>query len=354
MSTAALLLLLALASRPAQVHAPDPAQEPPRREGSVREEAVVERVVVDAHVLDNRGSPIPDLSPEDFRVTVDGKLVLLESAEWIPADVPETNPSTLLELDPMREGRFEFPPGRLLVFFFQTHYNPSRLQGLMRMALQARTFLDTLLPTDRVAVVSYDSHLKLRQDFTADHDKVVKAINAAIRTGFANRVEPMESPSLARYLDFDAARSAVTPEKGLDLIAKALTPIPGGKSLLYFGWGLGTVGGLAGPHAHERRHWVEALQSLATARVNIFTLDVTDADYHTLEHSIQQISDLTGGSYQKTHLFPRLALENVGRAISGRYVLVFVKPRAPRGVHEIEVELSRRKGRVYARQYYEG
>jgi hypothetical protein len=79
---------------------------------------------------------------------------------------------------------------------------------------------------------------------------------------------------------------------------------------------------------------------------------VTDADYHSLEGSIEQIADITGGHYEKTHLFPDLVMDRVGRAISGRYVLVFVKPQGPRGEHTIEVALAGRKGRVYARQYY--
>jgi hypothetical protein len=123
--------------------------------------------------------------------------------------------------------------------------------------------------------------------------------------------------------------------------------------MLYFGWGLGTVGGMSGPNPTERHDFSNALHSLADARVNIFTLDVTDADYHSLETSLQNVSDLTGGTYQKTHLFPRAALDRVRRALAGRYVLVFVKPPGKRGVHEIEVSLTRAKGDVNARRYYD-
>ncbi len=95
------------------------------------------------------------------------------------------------------------------------------------------------------------------------------------------------------------------------------------------------------------------MRALAAARTNIFTLDVTDADYHSLEVYLQNLSDLTGGTYQKTHLFPNLAMDRVRRAISGRYVLVFKKPEGPRGVHTIEVKLAVLKGEVNARQYYD-
>ena len=343
--TAALLLAL-LAARAVR------AQAPPGRPESYREEARVERVVVDAYVTDRRSEPIPDLTAEDFLVKVDGKRVPLESVEWIPAAMPEL-------ASPVGSAGSEgqtlpvAAPGRLIVFFFQTDYNPSRIVGLLRMSLQAKRFLDGLLPTDRVAVVSYDSHLKLRQDFTSDRRKLEAALFASIRTAEPARDYDAYSPSLARNFDFAGAMKAATPERGLFLVASALAPIPGGKSMLYFGWGLGTVGGLSGPNATEWRDYGRALRTLAAARVNIFTLDVTDADYHSLETSLRVTSELTGGTYQKTHIFPSAALDRVRRAIAGRYVLVFVKPPGKRGEHAIDVVLTRRKGEVNARHYYD-
>jgi VWFA-related protein len=338
MKRAAAFVLIALSAPAVRAQRPD----------SYREEARVERVVVDAHVTDRRGEAIPDLTGEDFLVKVDGQRVPLESVEWVPASAPElpaAAPDSASELPPS-------PPGRLIVFFFQADYEPSRIIGLMRMSLQARRFLDSLLPTDRVAVVSYDSHLKLRQDFTSDRRKLEDALYASIRTAEPLPAAEGPFPSLARNFDFAAAKKAATPERGLFLVARALAPIPGGKSMLYFGWGLGTVGGISGPNLAERRDFARALQVLAAARVNIFTLDVTDADYHSLETSLQRVSDLTGGIYQKTHIFPNLAIDRVRRAIAGRYVLVFVKPPGRRGEHSVDVTLTRRKGEVNARQYY--
>ena len=283
---------------------------------------------------------------------MDGRPVEIESVDWIPADLPELpaaagsgvfsgGPSTLP------------PPGRLIVFFFQTDYEISRLVGLLRMSLQARRFLEMLLPSDRVAVFSYDSHLKLRQDFTHDRASLERAIHDAIRTGTSDEPIRIESPSVAKHLDFAAARHAYTPEAGLFVLARALAPIPGGKTMLFFGWGLSTIGGAAGPNFAETRDLGNAFAALAAARTNIFTLDVTDADYHSLEIHLQNLSDMTGGTYQKTNIFPNLAMDRVRRAISGRYVLVFKKPDAPRGLHSIEVRLPHHKGEVNARQYYE-
>ncbi len=212
------LVALALASSLA-------AQAPPGRQDSYREEARVERVVVDAHVVDRRGDPMTDLTAEDFLVKVDGKVVPLESAEWVPADMPEV-PADAVAAASDEPGRPLPAPGRLIVLFFQTDYNYTRLVGLLRMSLQAKRFLDGLLPTDRVAVVSYDSHLKLRQDFTSDRRKLEDALFASIRTAEPVRDMDPYSPSLARNFDFAEAKKASTPERGLLLIASALPRSP--------------------------------------------------------------------------------------------------------------------------------
>ncbi|HYK43405.1 MAG TPA: VWA domain-containing protein [Thermoanaerobaculia bacterium] len=330
-----------------------PGQTAPRP-GTYREEARVDRVVLDAFVTDKRGDAMPGLTASNFRVLVDGRSVPLESAEWIAAETPEVEPAR--EADAFAAEpppTAQVAPGRLMIFFFQTDFVPTRLLGLMRMSIQAKKFLDTLFPTDRVAVLSFDSHLKLRQDFTADREKIVAAIHTALRTGNAAPVPPQAGPSLARNFDYAGALRAVTPERALELISKAAAPIPGGKSMLFFGWGLGTIGGLTGPGVKDIEDFSAALPALARARITIFSLDVTDADYHTLQHSLENISDLTGGSYLKTNLFPSLAIDRVRRAIEGRYVLVFVKPSGARGHHEVRVSLAAVKGHVQTRTFYE-
>jgi VWFA-related protein len=336
-----------------------PRRPLPERPGAFREEARVERVVIDAHVTDDDGEPIRDLVAADFVVKVDGKRVPLESIEWVSAGSPE-EPSpragevVFTETPTFAEPVLAYPQGRLIILFYQTDYDPLRLTGFLRMGMYADRFLETLVSTDRVAVVSFDSHLKLRLDFTDDREKIRAAMIACLRTAEPDRFDPGPFPSIARHFDYAAALRAATPERGLDLVARALEPIPGGKSMLYFGWGLGTVGGLTGPVPSERKEYATALRSLSAARINIFTLDVTDSDYHTLEYRLEGVSAATGGTYQKTHLFPAAALDRVTRAISGRYVLVFVKPNLPRGGHDVEVKLARGlKGRVSARSYYE-
>jgi hypothetical protein len=90
------------------------------------------------------------------------------------------------------------------------------------------------------------------------------------------------------------------------------------------------------------------------ARVAVFCLDVTNADYHSLEVGLEQVASDTGGFYAKTHLFPAQAMRRLEGALVGHYVLTFEKPRLRQGTHAIEVDLVGRKGTVLARSFYEG
>ncbi len=335
----ALALLLAAVSGQETQHA-----------GRVSSAVRVERVLVDAYVTTGSGEPIPDLTAADFRVKVAGQPVELESAEWIPAGRPEVVPFPPGELVGAEEGpaTLAWPPGRVIVVFVQEDFSRQRQKGLMDMGQHLDRFLSRLVPTDRVAVVSYDSHLKLRRDFTSDPEQ--------IRAGFFESFffdEPPPPPagpfpSLARYLDFKAAKKAASVDKGLALVARALSKIPGGKAMLYFGWGLQVDG-----TPREGRDAGEAIGALYEARVNVFTLDISDADYHTLEVRLIDAAELTGGRYEKTHIFTGGALSRVVKSLGGRYVLVFVKPDGPRGFHPLSVQLAGRKGEVVARPYYQ-
>lgn len=337
------------------------AQEAPRQEGRIRREIEVARVTVDAYVTDRRNEPIEDLDPADFRVRVDGREVEVESADWIPADEPEATPPPpsapgAAPGAPAELNRSGFaaaapenvPPGRLIVIFIQSDlFQTVRLKGLMRNLNTIPQLLEKLLPTDRVAVVSYDSHLKFRQDFTNDPAALYEAFYQGLLANEPPRPETWGSTSLARHFDFDAAKKAYTVERGLALVAEALAPFPGAKTILFFGWGL-----YVNRNPSEMKSLERAYDAMSRARINVFMLDVTDADYHTLEGGLMVFAEATGGTYQKTHIFPALALELLQKTLSGHYVLVFVRPDLPKGGHRIDVALRKKRGTVTARGSY--
>jgi VWFA-related protein len=313
-----------------------------------QEQVRAERVIVDAHVLDFAGRPVRGLSRTDFAVRVDGRNVELESAEWIDVASPNVPP---VEVAAGAVPWAAVDSGRLLVLFFQADFEMSRIVGQMRMIRQAERFLATCGESDRLAVLSYDSRLKLRQDFTGDRSKLRRAIRRTLYADDPPDPAPGPEPSIARRFDFAAARRASLPEHALRVLGDALAGLPGAKSLLFFGWGLGNFDpgfGLLLDHNFE-----PARRALVRARTAVFSLDVTSADFHSLQGGLEAMSEGTGGFYVKTHVFPQLAMESVERAVEGEYELVFVRPNLPRGLHRVEVRVPRRRAAVLARPTYD-
>jgi hypothetical protein len=133
------------------------------------------------------------------------------------------------------------------------------------------------------------------------------------------------------------------------LIGEALEPLPGSKSLVLIGYGFGRFN----PNSVTMEtDYDPARHALVASRTSVFSLDVTEADYHSLEAGLRLISDQTGGFYARTHIFPDDAMRRLSGALAGYYVLFVEKPESRRAVHAIDVGLTRRKGRVLATSSY--
>src|SRR5438477_3883575 len=244
------------------------------------------------------------------------------------------------------------PRGRLLIFFFQTdfarHY--SRVSGQMAILQKIDSLLEWLEPDDRVAVLSFDSHLKFRLDFSDDKHRIEAAMKDALATDEPGPPPIVPMPSLRSRLDPGAMKNAASSEAALLLLGNALRPIPGPKSLILFGWGLGRFGSGGVRMLPE---YAAARQALEAARVSVFSLDFTQADYHSLEVGLGKVSADTGGFYAKTFHFPDIAIERLQKTLTGHYELEVRKPETKvRGLHTIEVSVNRRDAEVMARSTY--
>ena len=93
----------------------------------------------------------------------------------------------------------------------------------------------------------------------------------------------------------------------------------------------------------------ETVRALVASRASVFSLDITRADYHSLEQGLWQVAEETGGFYERTHLFPEVAMRKLRGALAGYYVLLVERPAAESRTHKIDVELTRRKGNVLAK-----
>jgi VWFA-related protein len=336
--------------RSAAGEAPAATQQQPQ----YQEKIVVERILVDARVTDYSGDPILGLTPADFRVRIDGKPAIVESADWIPETEAAREIAGIDAPPPEVNKTMDVPPprGRLLVFFFQTdftrHY--SRVEGQMAILQKIDSLLEWIEPEDRVAVLSFDSHLKFRLDFSDDKHRIEAAMKDALATDEPGPPPIVPMPSLRSRLDPDAMKKAASSEAALLLLGNALRPIPGPKSLILFGWGLGRFG--AGG-VTMLPVYAAARQALEAARVSVFSLDFTQADYHSLEVGLGKVSEDTGGFYAKTYHFPTLAINRLQRTLVGHYELEVRKPETRvKGVHSIEVDVTRRNGAVMARSTF--
>jgi VWFA-related protein len=214
------------------------------------ETITVARVLVDVRVTDDRGNPVTGLTPDDFIVKIGDAPARVESATFIdeslaaysddmagemaaaPADATEP-------IDP--QAPQSLTKGRLFIVFVQTDFarNQSRVAGQMHFNRYAGHFIESLLPDDRVAVFSFDSHLKFRLDFTSDKEIVADAIRRALLIDEPPPPPIVHTPALASRLDRDAMKRVTSSESALLLVGNALMPIDGPKNLILMGWGLG-------------------------------------------------------------------------------------------------------------------
>jgi VWFA-related protein len=322
----------------------DAQQQTPR----FHERIDVARVVVDARVVDDRGNPILGLSADDFAVKIDRKTCRVETAAWI-GQHDATMSTPVASAAASAEGSSGPAGGRLVVFLFQKDLEPSRIVGLMRMLMRSRDFLGTLTPADRIAVLSFDSHLEVWTDFTNDRDALTRILQHGVLLDRPPVAPRRNEPSILDRLDPEQASHAYGMERALLLIGRALEPLPGAKSVVLVGHGFGryTPDGVFMEADYE-----PARRALVAARTSVFSLDVTDADYHSLEAGLQMVSEETGGFYARTHIFPGQAMRRLSGALAGYYVLFVEEPENTRAEHTVEVTLPHHKGNVLASDSY--
>ena len=307
----------------------------------------VHRVLLDVRVTDAAGNPLEDLTTADFAVRIDGKPAPVESAAWVTGALRagETGAASTALPAGTTAPTIE---GRLVVFLIQKDLEPSRIVGLMRLLIDARPFFAAFTPRDRIAVLSFDSRLRIWSDFTNDLERVRALLQHDILRRAPAPLSASDAPSLVASLDARQASRAATMEEALALVGRALEPLPGAKSVIVFGHGFGRFGSGGVTLAPD---YAEARRSLRAARASVFCLDVTRADYHSLEVGLQQVAEDTGGFFERTHLFPARALDRLAGALAGHYVLVVERPALRQGRHRVDVSVPNRGATVLVRDF---
>ena len=189
-----------------------------------------------------------------------------------------------------------------------------RIRGLVRLLVELRKFLDTFTANDRIAVLSFDTHLKVWSDFTNNFDDIRAVLKDGVLFHSPGPVQQGTYPSLLAHLDLARAQRTYSVEKSLYLLGEALEPLPGSKAIVLVGHGFGflTRHGVLMVNRYD-----DTSKMLQAARASVFSLDITDADFHALEVGLQNVSDETGGFFARTNVFTARPLKRLEGALTG-------------------------------------
>jgi VWFA-related protein len=342
------------------------SQQPPQQPPPFTERVEVSSIVVDARVIDEFGAPVLGLSPVDFFVAIGGKPVKVQSAVWTGnASTPSGVQSAQGRL--ASRSTIAAEPGQLVVLLFQKSLINARVRGFIRMVEQSRSLVRELPASARVAVLLFDTSLHVWQDFTAEREPIDRILEHALLHEHPPASVPVGTPSLVQGLA--NPRRLGTIEGAFAAIAEALRPLPGSKAIAFIGYGMGAtpfgarqdIGivhpamGAAAPdlasNGTMNNEYRSAWRALTAARVSVFSLDISNADTHTLAAGMQIIAADTGGFYASSLDFPERPMRLVGGALNGHYVLFVETPSEP---HErtIDVAVRSRRAYVYATSSY--
>ncbi len=350
------LVVLALLTVPAA------AQEEPAAEF----EGLVEvtEVLLDVLVTDRSGATVTGLGKDDFIVEENGEPVDLTGVSFYTTRYgPDGRPLA---------GDGEVPSSRYFIFFF---HDQSRLGSigsrLIRQQLEAsrksqRWVEEEMLPSDWVAVASYDVKLKVHLDFTQDRTRIVEALENAARNrdpeknvGRGGRRLPESgAPSLLRHLPEGKELRAKTKRiyDGVRLLADASAYIVGRKNLLMFTIGFGELFVGASPVAiGDSRYYPPMEQALNDANVAVYTIDLTPPESDHLQESfMSQLATDTGGAYYGTFVSFITPLKEIAEENVGYYVLSYQSehPASESGYQEVKVKARDGSVQVRARKGY--
>jgi VWFA-related protein len=178
-----------------------PPQQPVFRAG-------IELVTVDVTALDGNGRQVTDLTAADFEVAIDGDRRQVTSAEYVRSVDPLRvigAPHKVVVPDETywSSNSKGAPSGRLVMILVdQGNIRSGSARAVMN---QAKKFVDTLTPEDRVAVVAIPGPGEL-VDFTTNHDRVREALMRIVGQASAvrSRFNLSITEAMAIYMNLDA------------------------------------------------------------------------------------------------------------------------------------------------------
>lgn len=351
--TATLALAPALCLAPV-VAAQTQEQQP---QGQFEERVDVQEVLLDVLVTDRQGNVIVGLDKGDFQVTEEGKLVELTGVTFYSNRRLVESSQALAQRG---VSTAQVPEDRYFILLFEDLKSAQLLDAGRRSREWIRK---GLLPNDWVAVVSYDSKLKVHQDFTHDRKALDQAINDAIKAketdgNWPSRLQEGSGPSLRAGLPRgnDLRDKTVTIYDAIRLLSEASGEITGRKNLLFFTTGMPGRVNSFGQYLIDQRRYPKMSHALNDNNVAVYPIDLSPAGTdHTLSDSMNQIASDTGGKYFFNFTNFLTPLEQISEENSGYYLLSYrsEKPSGEEGFQEVKVQTTNPEFRVRARKGYD-
>src|SRR6201996_491905 len=260
------------------------------------------------------GAVVRGLKASDFQVLENGKPQSIISFDFQSVDqaaplneatINGKSPNTIMGSMNRNVTSEQLRNHRLIVMFFDiTSMQP---EDLDRAQEAARNYVNKQMqPADLVAVVSLDQSLSLDQDFTANKQQLLNAVNkysgtqgAGFQSGATSTTNQVEdttafTPDEQEYNDVNTDRELFAFED----IAHSLAYINEKKSLLYFSGGIQRDGieNQASLHA--------AINASVRANLSIYSVDTRGLE------AISPLGDASTGSLRGTGGYNGAALQN--------------------------------------------
>ncbi len=335
-------------------------------QGQFEGEVTVNEVLLDVLVTDARGNVIVGLDKGDFVVKENGKPVELTGVTFYSnRRLVESSP-TLAKQGISVE---QVPEDRYFILLFEDQKDtaqeaPRLLSQQMEAAKRARGWIESeLLPNDWVAVASYDTRLKVQQDFTRDRKALIAAVGDALKGkdregNYPSRIDTSKGPSLLAGLPKGDELRDRTPNlyEAMQAIARSAGNIRGRKNLLLFTFGLPGRLDTFGQYVPDKRYFEPTVQSLNANNVAAYTLDLTPPGVeHTLSDSLNKLASDTGGRYFFNVTNFSTPLDQVAQENNGYYLLSYrsEQPAGKSGFQEVDVDTANPEFQVKARRGYE-
>ena len=365
----------------------------------------VELVTVDAAVLDGDGRPVAGLSPEDFRVEVDGRPRRIVSAQFVDTGESTSVPQPAAAHFSSNAGAGD---GRIVVIAVdETHIR--RLEG--RRAVEAASRLIDVLPAiDRVGAIALttEASITLTRDRLALRRRLAAMLGRGdlstgqFNLGISEALEIAEGGrsrladavlrecgrSLTEYVstaraadDLSSARDscpeqveqqsralaqqahaqARTSLAALEALITRLKDLPGPKTIVLLSEGM-----IVDPRREDLSRLAAGAQA---ARVTIYSLllevplfdasqervsATADRDRQVREDGVDRVAGAARGAVFRQVGSDPAPLARIARELSGHYVLAFEASDADRDTraHRIRVTMTRGRQLVRARTHF--